>query len=155
MIKRLALVVTVLATLIGIEETMAEPLSGEIYMVTIHTDNYARMRAFFADSMGMEVVNEQGEFVEFRSDGLRLSLASFDTLSSFLDAESLRAKRAGSGLGIGFHYDTPEQVDTVTAELKKAGVAFVAEPTAMPWGEYTAFFSDPDGNVHELVAEMK
>lgn len=134
---------------------MPEPLTGEIYMVTVHTDNFVRMRTFFADSMGMGVVKEQGEFVEFRSGGLRLSLASFDTLSSFLDAESLRAKRAGSGLGIGFRYDTPDQVDSVTAELKKAGVPFVADPTAMPWGEYTAFFSDPDGTVHELVAEMK
>ena len=36
--------------------------------------------------------------------------------------------------------------------MKSHGIAFVQKPTLMPWNEYTAFFKDPDGNVHELIS---
>lgn len=134
---------------------MAENSPGTIYMVTIHTDNFPQMKAFFADKMGMNVANEQGEFVEFASDGLRLSLASYAVLGSFLDTDHLRVKRQGSGLGIGFQFDTSGEVDDQAAKLDAAGVTIVAKPAEQPWGDYTAFFSDPDGNIHELVARAR
>lgn len=126
-----------------------------VYMVTIHTDNYSEMKAFFSKKMGMEISSEQGEFAEFKSVGARFALASFTALGSFLNAEGFKTKRSGSGVGVGFRFATPESVDAAVKRMKDEGISFVADPKAMPWGEYTAFFSDPDGNVHELVAEIK
>lgn len=134
---------------------MAENSPGTIYMVTIHTDNFLEMKAFFADKMEMNIANEQGEFVEFQSDGLRISLASYAVLGSFLDTDHLRVKRQGSGLGIGFRFETSREVDDLTAKLDAAGVIIVAKPAEQPWGDYSAFFSDPDGNIHELVTKIQ
>lgn len=131
----------------------AEQPEATIYMVTIHTKNYSEVRAFFQDKMEMEIVSENGEFAEFSSNGLRLSLAGYQTLSSFLDADSLGGERTGTGLGIGFKYALPEQVDAAYEALLAQGVQGVAVPAQQPWGEYTAFFADPDGNIHELVAD--
>ncbi|WP_109315173.1 VOC family protein [Pseudovibrio ascidiaceicola] len=133
----------------------AEPTQPAIYMVTLHTANFPEMKAFFKDKMKMKLISENGEFAEFKSNGLRLSLASHEYLSSFLNAETLNGIRTGSGLGIGFRYETPAQVDTAYDALLANGVKSIAAPAQQPWGEYTAFFADPDGNVHELVADTK
>ncbi|KZL13561.1 MULTISPECIES: VOC family protein [unclassified Pseudovibrio] len=148
-------VIAILALFFAQFAAQAEVLQPTIYMVTIHTANFPEMKTFFKDKMKMELVSDSGEFVEFQSNGLRLSLASHKTLSSFLDSNSLNGKRTGSGLGIGFKYENPEQVDIAYKALLKNGVKGVAEPAQQPWGEYTAFFADPDGNVHELVADTK
>ena len=133
----------------------AEAVQPTIYMATIHTDNFPEMKSFFKDKMKMEIIRDNGEFVEFQSNGLRLSLASHKTLNSFLHYDSLKGKRTGSGIGIGFKYATPAEVDTAYEDLIANGVQGVAKPEQQSWGEYTAFFADPDGNVHELVADTK
>lgn len=37
-------------------------------------------------------------------------------------------------------------VDAFTGELRRAGVAVLAEPADQPWGERVAYVEDPDGN---------
>ena len=128
--------------------------TSSIYMVTIHTDNFAKMKNFYQNVMELKITVENGEFVEFEHRGLRLSLASYRALS-FLSAESLKVKRAGSGVGIGFKYNSKEIVERRYEELVKRGAVAISSPTAQQWGEYTAFFADPDGNVHELVSDIK
>ena len=150
LIKRAILVLLTISVLTL--PAYAEQPTASIYMVTIHTANFDEMKAFFQDKMDMEIVSENGEFIEFSSTGLRLSLASHGTLSSFLNADSLNGKRTGSGVGIGFKYALPQQVDAAYEALLAKGVEGVAPPAQQSWGEYTAFFADPDGNIHELVA---
>jgi lactoylglutathione lyase len=62
--------------------------------------------------------------------------------------------RSGSAVGIGVLYKTAEEVDRAYERYKSEGVPFVATPKQQDWGEYTAFFTDPDGNVHELAAPV-
>ncbi|WP_343563837.1 VOC family protein [Kiloniella sp. b19] len=133
----------------------AENGQPKIYMMTLHTAQFDRMKDFFNRTMEMDVIFENGEFAEFSSQGLRLSLVSHSSLSSFLKADGLSGKRVGSGVGIGFEYETVEAVDEAYARLIERGAVAVAAPEAQDWGEYTAFFADPDGNVHELVTPLK
>jgi uncharacterized glyoxalase superfamily protein PhnB len=128
------------------------PLMGTIYMATLHTDNYKEMKEFYENKLEMNIINETGEFIEFRTKGMRLSITSRSSLNSFVPAKSLQGKRSGSGVGIGFEYENSKDVDAAYEKLLEAGVTFVAKPTMQSWGEYTAFFSDPDGNIHELVS---
>ncbi|WP_085297586.1 VOC family protein [Cognaticolwellia mytili] len=128
-------------------------LMGTIYMVTLHTDNYQKMKEFYKNKLEMSIVNEVGEFIEFRTKGMRLSISSKSNLNSFIPTKSLQDKRSGSGVGVGFKYKSSKDVDLTYEKLLKLGVKFVAKPARQPWGEYTAFFSDPDGNVHELVSD--
>ena len=34
------------------------------------------------------------------------------------------------------------------------GAVGVKPPAKMPWGQYTAFFADPEGNIHELFTDL-
>jgi uncharacterized glyoxalase superfamily protein PhnB len=49
---------------------------------------------------------------------------------------------------------SPEQVDHAYAELTGKGAAHIQAPANMPWNQRTAFFADPDGNVHEIFADI-
>ena len=44
-----------------------------------------------------------------------------------------------------------QDVDEVYRALHKQGIRFLKEPHDVPWGGRTALFSDPDGNVLQLV----
>lgn len=151
---KLSTIILVFLTFIGFSKPAdAAADRASIYMVTIHTDNFEAMKNFFQKTMKLKVIVENGEFVEFEHHGLRLSLASYNALA-FLPSKSLKTKRSGSGLGIGFKYDSKQAVDRRYNQLIAAGATAISAPTAQQWGEYTAFFADPDGNVHELVSDL-
>ncbi len=40
-------------------------------------------------------------------------------------------------------------VDIAYENLKAKGVTFLRPPTDQPWGLRTAYFADPEGNLHE------
>ena len=44
-----------------------------------------------------------------------------------------------------------EDIDAVAARLRAAGVTFIREPSAEPWGGSIATFEDPDGNTLQLM----
>ena len=127
------------------------PIMGTIYMVTLHTDNFSKMKNFYNKKLGMKIINDTGEFIELSSQGLRLSIVSRKSLNKFIPAKTLQIIRQGSSVGIGFKYSSTKEVDKAFVKLSSNNVKFIAKPTMQPWGEYTAFFSDPDGNIHELV----
>lgn len=126
---------------------------GSVYLVTLHTKKFLEMKSFFAEKLAMSIISENGEFVEFASSGVRLALVSHESLRRSLSAEGLTGKRSGSSVGIGFGFANPKDVDLTWKKLVKNGVTPVAPPKQQPWGEYTAFFADPDGNIHELAAQ--
>ena len=43
-----------------------------------------------------------------------------------------------------------EDTDAAYEALKAKGVPFIKPPTTQPWGQRTAYFSDPDGNIWEI-----
>ena len=62
--------------------TNAPSFTGTIYMATLHTDNFAAMKTFYQETLQLDVVNENGEFIEFASKGLRLSLVREHAIKS-------------------------------------------------------------------------
>ncbi|WP_271274438.1 VOC family protein [Aliamphritea hakodatensis] len=150
------------AILGGIMLTMASISSGgtptlknsQIYMATLHTQQYETMFNFYADTLQLPVLSENEGFAEFSVNGLRLSLASYQTLDGFLDSPDLQLTRQGTGVGVGFKLKSQKEVDELYQQMKLQNVEFIAPPTAQPWGEYTTFFRDPDGNIHEIVADL-
>ena len=43
-----------------------------------------------------------------------------------------------------------DDADAVYEALKARGVHFIKPPTTQPWGQRTAYFTDPDGNIWEI-----
>ncbi len=43
-----------------------------------------------------------------------------------------------------------DNADDTYETLKSKGVHFIKPPTTQPWGQRTAYFTDPDGNIWEI-----
>lgn len=126
-----------------------------IELVTLHTDNYPEMLAFYRDTLGLEIAYEQGEFANFVSTPTNLGLVSRSSMLETTGDEGFDGARNGSSVGLGFYFNTNAEVDAAFASIVEKGARVVSAPTTMPWGEYIGFFADPDNNVHEFVSREK
>jgi predicted enzyme related to lactoylglutathione lyase len=107
--------------------------------VGIPSRDQQRTLRFFTEQLGFEVSTDQPFDGQQRWIELRIG-NSLTRLVLFTPR--------GHEDRIGTHFNGSFACDDVQAtyrQLKSRGVAFVAEPTKQPWGEF-AIFEDPDGN---------
>jgi predicted lactoylglutathione lyase len=55
------------------------------------------------------------------------------------------------GVTLAFNAGSPEEVDAVTEEWRRAGGTVGREPSATFWGGYSAAVADPDGHPWEIA----
>ncbi|MFW5683753.1 MAG: VOC family protein [Spirochaetota bacterium] len=128
------------------------PVAPRIALVTIWSDDVERMKRFYRDVLGFAVKNDLGEYVEFESPGVRFAVCRRAIMADHGDEFSRPA--TGQAFELAFPCSSPEQVDEAYAGLVELGATGVAEPQDMPWGQRTAFFADPEGNIHEIFAGL-
>ena len=66
--------------------------------------------------------------------------------------QSYRTEKKGQRLELAFPLSDPEAVGVAYDDIIGKGATPVTPPVMMPWGRMTAFFADPDGNIHELYS---
>jgi catechol 2,3-dioxygenase-like lactoylglutathione lyase family enzyme len=66
--------------------------------------------------------------------------------------QSYREGKTGQRLELAFPLADPDAVGVAYDEIIGRGAIPVTSPVMMPWGRMTAFFADPDGNIHELYS---
>lgn len=154
-LRNLILGVAMASTLSGVVHAEGAKPNMAIELITLHTDQYPEMVAFYRDALGIEMTSEQGEFASFATTPVNLSIVSRSSMLETLGDEGFAGTRSGSGIGLGFYFSTDAEVDAAFVEIVAKGARVVSVPTKMPWGEYIGFFSDPDGNVHEFVSREK
>ena len=116
--------------------------------VAISTHNFARLREFYVETLGLPVVGGfDGHDIVFIEAG--------NTTIELIGEESPAAGRGG----IGWHHLAweVETVDESYAELSARGVPFHVLPEDFPPEAPSmriAFFSDPDGNMLELIQPL-
>lgn len=125
-----------------------------INLITILTDDMPRMVSFYRDVLGFEAENDSGQYVEFQSEGVRFAICDRSVMMDATGSEAFNQPASGQTFELAFPLDTPNQVDDVYARLVNQGAEAVKGPADMPWNQRTAFFADPDGNIHELFAEL-
>ncbi|MDX3311387.1 VOC family protein [Streptomyces sp. NPDC054884] len=84
--------------------------------------------------------------------GLRLLLDTESTVRSF--HPQWRAPSEGGRTSLALRCDTPEEVDTVYAELVAAGHRGELKPWDAFWSQRYAVVHDPDGNGVDLFAPL-
>ena len=129
-------------------------MQGKIALITILTDNIPAMLRFYRDVLGFQVKSDQGKYVEFENAGVRFAICSRLIMRSVTGHASYRHSKAGQSFELAFPLDIPEEVDHVYADILAKGATPIKAPATMSWGHRTAFFADPDGNIHELFAEL-
>ncbi|QBR93990.1 VOC family protein [Nocardioides euryhalodurans] len=120
-------------------------MEQRVSFITLAVADHAATRRFYVDGLGWTpALEEEGEVLMFEvADKVVLSLWAE---SGFED--EVGPLRRGSGLApitLAHNVGTPEQVDAVLAEARRAGSPEVAPAVAREWGGYTGYFADPDG----------
>jgi catechol 2,3-dioxygenase-like lactoylglutathione lyase family enzyme len=127
-------------------------MKAEISLITIWTDNIEKMKAFYSNVLGFRIKSDLGKYVEFENEGVRFSVCE---RAIMLDhSKEYEKKASGQSFELAFPCDGPEDVDKSYEKLISMGALSVKEPTDMPWNQRTALFSDPDGNIHEIFANL-
>ena len=123
-----------------------------INLITIWTDDMAPMKAFYTGVLGFAVKNDLGDYVEMANPGVRFALCERRVMTDYSD--EYRRGASGQAFELAFPCDDPADVDASWRRIVEKGATAVQEPRDMPWGQRTALFADPDGNIHELFAEL-
>jgi catechol 2,3-dioxygenase-like lactoylglutathione lyase family enzyme len=128
-------------------------MQGRIALITILTDDVPRLVAFYRDVLGFVAENPSDAMTEFVSEGVRFAVCNRAELINATHHPSFSEPAKGQAFELAFPLPTPDDVDRAYAEITANGAAPIQSPATMPWGQRTAFFADPDGNIHELFAD--
>jgi lactoylglutathione lyase len=127
---------------------------NQIALITLLTDDVPRLTAFYRDVLHFEVKQNLGVYVEFHNDGVRFAVCARSILHDASSHASYAEAHHGQCFELAFPCAGPAEVDRMYAEIVAQGATPVHVPADMPWGQRTGMFADPDGNIHELFANL-
>ncbi|MEL7650042.1 MAG: VOC family protein [Sedimentibacter sp.] len=127
-------------------------MKPEINLITIWTDEIEKMRNFYSQVLGFRIINDLGNYVEFENSGVRFAICLRNVMVGYSNEYSKKA--AGQSFELAFPCENPNDVDKSFKQLIEMGATLIHEPQDMPWNQRTALFADPDGNIHEIFAEI-
>ena len=127
-------------------------MQPQIALVTILTDDVPTLVAFYRDVLGFQPREEADDYTEFTTIGGRFAVCTRAVMKAATGHQSYDEARHGQSFELAFPCNTPDDVDATFAAIVTRGATPIQPPATMPWGHRTAFFADPDGNIHELFA---
>ncbi|OAB41711.1 VOC family protein [Paenibacillus glacialis] len=129
-------------------------MRAQITVITILTNDVARLTRFYRDTLGFHTIVDTEEYVEFENSGVRFSICSKSLMAINTDGQySFKEEHRGQAFELCFPCDSPEDVIQTYSDIITKGATPIKEPTVMPWGQTTAFFADPEGNIHSTYAD--
>ncbi len=124
-----------------------------IALITIWTDQFQVMKNFYHKVMGLYIKTEHENYLEFEHNKVRFAICDRKVMKEA--SPEFEKKADGVSFSLAFPCFKPEHVDITYERLVKHGAGAVASPQNMPWNQRMALFSDPEGNIHEVFAELK
>jgi lactoylglutathione lyase len=123
-------------------------------LISIVTSQSKAMKHFYTDTLGFKIMLDLENYCEFENQGVRFAITTHKVMSDATQHPSFSKKREGQSFELAFKVPTSEEVDDVYQEWVRKGAQPIQEPETMPWNQRTAFFADPDGNIHEIFADL-
>ena len=123
---------------------MVEP---RISLVTLGVADVHRARAFY-EALGWSGESPDDDVVFFQAGGTIVAL--WDRARNAEDS----AMTDGGGWGgvtLAHNVRSPDEVDAVIEEARRAGGTIGREPAKTFWGGYSGVFVDPDGHPWEVA----
>jgi catechol 2,3-dioxygenase-like lactoylglutathione lyase family enzyme len=131
-------------------------MKPRITLLTLGVDDLELAVAFYRDGLGLPtkgIVGTEFEhgavaFFELQS-GLQLALWRRASIAH--DTAIPVAPRSPTELTIGHNVRSPEEVDGVMEQAKRAGAKIVKPAGKTFWGGYAGYFQDPDDHLWEVA----
>ncbi|ROQ41537.1 putative enzyme related to lactoylglutathione lyase [Frondihabitans sp. PhB188] len=115
--------------------------------IRIITHDVDRLTAFYERVAGTPATRPAPVFAEIRTPTATLAIGSTATVAMLGDAAPVPA----SNRSVIIEFRVAD-ADAEFARLRDHLDDIVLEPTTMPWGNRSALFRDPDGNVVNLFS---
>lgn len=129
-------------------------MEARIALITLLTDDAPRLATFYRKVLGFEVADDMGQYVELANEGVRFAICERAVMSEATGHKAYEAASSGQAFELAFPCHSPQAVDAAYERIVANGATPIKEPATMPWGQRTAFFADPEGNIHELFADL-
>jgi predicted enzyme related to lactoylglutathione lyase len=109
-------------------------------LIWTSAERFSAMRDFYVEALGLVPRTERSDFVNFAWGSARLSIGVHDQVGD-VSGDPLR-------IMVNFAVD---DLDDFHNRMETAGVPCLRRPSPEPWGGRVATYSDPDGNVIQLL----
>jgi catechol 2,3-dioxygenase-like lactoylglutathione lyase family enzyme len=126
-------------------------LKAPDYVVLVVSD-LDRALAFYTGVLGLRLGHRSGAYAQLDTGATRLSLYERDAMARTVGRRLRPADPDAPAFEIGFKVD---DVDAAYAHLVQRGAEPVTAPADRTWGQRTAYVRDPDGNLLELVQQLR
>jgi len=123
-----------------------------VALITVWVEDMTAMRRFYCDALGFLVKDDHGAYVELENAGVRFALCQRDVMRAH--SAEFEGPVEGQRFELAFRCEEPADVDEAYRSLLERGAVGVTEPRDMPWHQRTALFADPEGNIHEVFADL-
>jgi catechol 2,3-dioxygenase-like lactoylglutathione lyase family enzyme len=131
-------------------------MKPRITVITLAVDNLEASLRFYRDGLGLKTDGIIGENFEHGAvvffdlqAGLKLALWPRKSLAH--DSGLAAGPANPTELLIGHNVASKAEVDSVMAEVKRAGAVIVKPAQDTFWGGYAGYFQDPDWHLWEVV----
>jgi catechol 2,3-dioxygenase-like lactoylglutathione lyase family enzyme len=114
----------------------------------IVTHDVLRLAEFYRAVTGQAPVGSE-EYVEFRGEGLRLTISSQAAMNLF----GAGATRPATNRSVVLEFRV-DDVDRERSRLEPIVADWVLPPTNQPWGARSMLFRDPDGNLVSFFSQL-
>ena len=126
---------------------MLTPVQQLTYTIILCED-LPGMKAFYQDLFDFPIETETEASLAFRAGSVLLGLRKRTR-----DYDGRGVDAASPGVQLAFRV-SPAEVDQCYGQLKAKGIPILDPPTDQPRGHRTVYFSDPEGNLLEIYAEI-
>ena len=121
----------------------------KVNAIVLFVRNFEACKKFYEEKIGLKVKETDAGFVSFELEGdQELALMSLEAAAQMINEEEVQPDKEGVHRTLLAAY--VEDTDETYEELKQKGVESVKPPVTQPWGQRTAYFKDPDGNLWEI-----
>jgi catechol 2,3-dioxygenase-like lactoylglutathione lyase family enzyme len=119
--------------------------------ITLFVEDPKRSKAFYERVFGLSTVFEDEDSAAFKFENTIVNLLRSAAAGDLIAPGAVAGDGAGSSFQLTIWVD---DVDAVCAALASRDVSLLNGPMDRPWGLRTATFTDPDGHVWEVAAEL-
>jgi|CXWL01.1.fsa_nt_gi catechol 2,3-dioxygenase-like lactoylglutathione lyase family enzyme len=126
-------------------------IPARLTVATLGAYDMPAMRAFYRGLGWRETQTSTDEFASFVLDGAILALFPFEHLAKDGRVPASDVGTAFRGVTLAVNVESKELVDVTIEELRTKGATITKEPQEEVWGGRSAYFTDPEGNLWEVV----
>ena len=123
-------------------------MKQRVSLITLGVDDLGRSRRFY-EGLGWKTnAGPEDDVVFFQAGDMVFALWDRARL-----AEDSCVEDGGGwgGVTLAVNVGSPEEVDEIVEEARKAGATIGREPAETFWGGYSSLFIDPDGHPWEIA----